>query len=245
MGFQRVKEYVSSAIDGGCYSIYSFRKIPSQATTAGVWCDLSMAAGNPPAQYYASEPLVAATLLGRKGIYHNDAVYPKTKHLSRIMSITSTANAVPSVLKLCDYLLYYPLVDMDSTDQQDMDNTVTLPRYSTGFGVKMMAVATAPFTGGATLSISYTNSDGISGRTTSVVSITGAGNMGSLIHGGVLANSTGPFIPLQSGDNGVRSIEQVTFNSPNGGLCSLVLVKPLCDTIMREITAFLELMESQ
>jgi len=39
---------------------------------------------------------------------------------------------VPITMVMCDYLLFYPQVDMDSVDPQAMDNTVTLPRYESG-----------------------------------------------------------------------------------------------------------------
>ena len=41
---------------------------------------------------------------------------------------------------LADYLLYYPTIVDGNTDPQVMNNTVTLPRYTDGKGVMMMAV---------------------------------------------------------------------------------------------------------
>ena len=49
-------------------------------------------------------------------------------------------------------------------------------------------------------------------------------------------NASNPFIGLQNGDKGVRSIESVTMLGIDTGLFSLVLVKPLVQTCFREIT---------
>ena len=50
------------------------------------------------------------------------------------------------------------------------------------------------------------------------------------------ANASNPFIGLQDGDSGVRSIESVTMLGVDTGLFALVLVKPLVQTCFREIT---------
>jgi hypothetical protein len=47
----------------------------------------------------------------------------------------------------------------------------------------------------------------------------------------------GPFIPLQAGDSGVRSIETCTFLTGDVGLITLVLVKPLASFSIYDITA--------
>jgi len=52
--------------------------------------------------------------------------------------------------------------------------------------------------------------------------------------------SGNPFIGLQSGDSGVRSIESVTMLGADVGIFSLILVKPLATTMIREQTAPVE-----
>jgi len=69
---------------------------------------------------------------------------------------------------LLDYLLYYPSIDDGTLDEQVMDNTVTLPRYTDGKGVQMMAITTGVRTGGQTFQVKYTNSDGVAGRLSSI-----------------------------------------------------------------------------
>lgn len=238
MGFNSFRDYVVAEVDNGQSYISSFRKIPSQATSLGNWADLSMASGNPVPNYYASSPLVAATLPGNEGIYTGSSVSPLTKHLKSIQMMTVTAAAVPSTYYLLDYLLYYPFVDMDSTDPQNTTNIVTLPRYTDGKGVQVMLVAQSSYTGGATYSITYTNQDGVSGKESRLCKSNSATTTSTLISTGTgLTGAFGPFIPLAQGDSGVRSVEYITFYSGNGGIASLVLVKPLAEMSLREITA--------
>lgn len=238
MGFNSFRDLVIGEVDNGQNYISSFRKVPSQATSLGNWADLSMSPGNPAPNYYASSPLVAATLPGNEGIYTGAAVSPSTKHLKMIQMMSVTAAAVPSTYYLLDYLLYYPFVDMDSTDAQVLTNTVPLPRYEDGQGVEVMLVAQSSYTGGASYSITYTNQNGVSGRESQLCTSNSATTTSTLISTGTAtARSFGPFIPLAQGDSGVRSVENITFTSGNGGIAALVLVKPLAEMSLREITA--------
>lgn len=225
---KRIKDIIDG-IDDGRINTSSFRKVPSQATTAGVWCDLSMASGNPVPNFYTGPQLAATILDGNKGIYAGNG-----NLLFEVLAYAGGANAAPITMILCDYLLFYPQIDMDSTDTQTMDNTVVLPRYETGEGVRMFLVAQYPFTGGAMFSVTYTNSAGVSGQSTGTVRSNTAANISSFVHSGAVADSYGAFLPLQSGDTGVRYVESITFNSPNGGLAAIVLVKPLYTTLIRE-----------
>lgn len=230
----RVKDIVDS-ISNGKINTSSFRKVPSQASTAGVWCDLSMASGNPSPNFYSGNELTATALEGYKGLAKGSGEY-----LFELTTYTSSANAAPITLTLCDYLLFYPQVDMDSVDPQSMDNTVTLPRYTSGEGVQMFVVAQYPYIGGVDFSVTYTNSDGVAGRSTGTIRCNTATNIASFIHSGSFANSFGAFLPLQSGDKGVRAVESITFASPNGGLGAIVLVKPLYNTMIRELASPVE-----
>lgn len=238
-GFGNVKAYVD-AILGGAEHFCSFRKVPSQATTAGWWADLSMAAGNPLPNYYASAPLAAATLDGMRGIFHGVAQAPASKFLTQIGVVTPTAGLVGQY-RLMDYLLYYPFVDGDETDTQLMDNTVTLPRYEDGEGVQVMAVAVAPTTGGGTFTFDYINQDG--NLVTSPVqgcSSASAGISSIVTSSPAVANTNGPFLKLANGDTGVRSIQSVQMIVANGGLMALVLVRPIADTVVREVNTMKE-----
>lgn len=242
-GFANVKALADAELAG--QSTYAtWRKSPSQVSTAGVWFDLSMSPGNPAPQYYAASPMVAKTLSQSVdgGLFHGGAVSPSTKHLKRVTALTATATALPMPMILCDYLLFYPFVDEGSTDEQPMDNTQALTRYVTGEGVQVMAVSVAGRTGGQTFRFTYTNSAGVSGRVSQTVIQNTAAANGNIVSSQNANNlARGPFVPLQQGDTGVRSIESVQMISgPDVGLFSLVLVKPLAQMSIRGIDAPVE-----
>lgn len=227
----------------GAEHLSSWRKQTNVITAAGFWQDLSMSAGNPSPNYYASAPLISAALAQSTdgGIRHGGNVYPATKYLRQICAYTVGAGSVPLPMILCDYLLYYPVIDESVVgDPQLMTNSVTIPRYTTGEGVQMMAVVTAPHTAaGPTFNVSYTNSQGVSGRTSRTVTMNGQFVNGTILTTApATAGCIGPFIPLQQGDTGVRSVESVTILTLGEvGLFTLVLIKPLANLFLRGIDA--------
>jgi hypothetical protein len=242
-GFANVKELVDAELDGKT-SYRTWRKSPSQASSQGIWFDLSMSPGNPAPQYYAAAPGVAIALSRSNdgGLDHGNNVAPATKHLRRMTILTSTATALPMPAILCDYLMFYPFIDEGTTDAQPMTNIVTVPRYTTGEGVQIMAVSVAGRTGGQSFSVTYTNSSGVAGRTTELVIENSATANGNIVTSDrAVAAARGPFLPLQAGDTGVRSIESVTMAGPDVGLFTLVLVKPIAQLSLRGIDAPVEI----
>ena len=240
MAIVNTKQLIDCELEGRVRQ-YVWRKTPSQASTAGIWFDLSMSPGNPPAQYYIGS-ILSSTVLARStdgGFQHGANVSPSTKYLRSVTAMTSTATALPMPLILCDYLMCYPFVDMSVTDQQDMTNTNVLTRYTDGKGVMVMAVLTNAGVGGQSFFFTYTNSDGVTGRISKTVQMNAATAIGSIVTSSVsTANQSGnPFIGLQDGDTGVRSIESVTMLGADVGLFALVLVKPLLYTAVNETTA--------
>lgn len=231
MGFANVAR-IPQAYDAGRSWISAFRKgVSSAATPTSGWVDYSYFAGSPPANFYASSPLVAAEVEASRGIYVPTVGSNYTQHLMnlRLMTqasgATSTANARQSIL-LCDYLLYYPFIDTDAVgEQQDLDNTITIPRYDWG---QVIAVSQSAASTVGQFTISYTNQDGVPGRTSqntfTLSTLTGGGQVATT---DISAAGFSPFINLQAGDYGVRSIESVTFTAAGGGLMALVIVKPL------------------
>jgi hypothetical protein len=229
-----------------------FRKVPVQATTAGTWFDLSMSPGNPVAQYYAAAPLVSKALYksdgvgisGSGGIDHGGDVAPRSKYLRRMMVMSAVAGQVPMVLYLCDYLLYYPFIDEGfGSSLQSMTQVDTLPRYTTGEGVQMMAVIVAAHGFAAdTFTVTYINEHGVEHTTPLVAMNTANSATGSILTSQTtLTRANGPFLPLAAGDSGVRSITGVTLTSGiDTGLFTLVLVKPLATLSLRGVDAPVE-----
>ena len=238
-----IKELVDAEL-AGKERRYTWRKTPSQVTTAGLWFDLSMSPGRPVPKYWFDAPPAIAkqiTYSADGGLEHGGGVSPSEKYLRMTTGIATVATALPLTMILCDYLLYYPSVDDSVLDEQVLDNTVTLPRYTDGDGVQVIAVSVAGRTGGARFYFTYTNSDGVSGRTSQIAYQNSAAALGTLQNSGANNNASAmPFIGLQAGDSGVRSIDSVFMLDADVGLMTLILVKPLGTSVIREITAPVE-----
>jgi hypothetical protein len=242
MGFVNLPDLVDAELAGQVRRA-SFRKVPAVVTVQGGWYDYSMSPGKPAPQYYAATPLTAQTLSRSVdgGFEHGPDVSPATKYLRQFLGICVTAGGVPQRQMLLDYLLFYPFIDMGTADEQSMINVQTLTRYDDGDGVQMMAVLVAPHgLVGDTFFVTYTNQDGVGGRVTPLHTMTTA----VAVNGTILTTQTagagrfGPFMTLQAGDTGVRSIEAVQCTAGTDvGLFTMVLVRPLAEWTIRGIDA--------
>jgi len=241
MGFDRVGTFATGMDTEGKRRDFTFRKAPTQTTGAGIWFDLSMSPGNPVPNYYIGAAGVFTRMAQSTdgGVYHGQAVSPATKHLHSLMALTPTAAATPLPMILLDYIGFYSFIDESVTDEQVLDNAVAPSRYADGDGVQVMAVVVAGQTGGQEFSIRYTNQDGVTDRVTPLHRTTTQSVNGTIItSSGAAVNSRAPFMALQEGDSGVRSIQGFTQGAPGDvGLLALVLVKPLADLVILGIDA--------
>lgn len=235
-GISSYKELVES-VEAGKECTYYWRKAPSVTVTQGIWFDMSMSPGMPVPQYYAATPMQATPMSfsGDKGIVHG---YAPTKYLKSITTLGTQANPYPMNMILCDYLMFYPFIDEGTTDPQVLDNTNSLTRYTDGEGVRIMLVTQGARAGSPYVTVSYTNQDGVSGRTTVSHRMNN-----EIFNGGIatsnraVADSGNPFLALQQGDTGVRSVESVTLATADVGLFAIVLVKPIAQTQILAVSA--------
>jgi hypothetical protein len=237
MALASVKQMIDAENNGQTF-FSAWRKTPTQTTNAGIWFDLSMSPGNPAPNYYAAAPNIALRLAQSTdgGIPHGGNVAPLTKHIKQFTAMTASASAAPLPMLLCDYLLFYPFVDMSVTDPQPMDNTSGINRYVSDKGIQIMAVEVAGQSGvgNPQFNITYTNQNGVSGRVTPNVACNAQVVNGTIISTSAATNkSAGPFLPLQAGDTGVQKIDSVQFLTPDVGLIAFVLVKPIMQLAIR------------
>jgi len=234
MGFANAGEFANADELGQCW-ITQFRKtIASAATTTGGWIDYSYSPGSPPVNFYASTPLSAALIEADKGI-KIPSVSPMTQHMKALTLMTantaSTANSRQRAI-LCDYLLYYPFIDTDAIgEDQLMDNTVTIPRYTGG---KVIAVAQSASSTIGTFTFTYTNQDGVSGRVSQPHSTFVVSGGGQVVSADGVGASYNPYLALQNGDVYAKSIESCTFTGAGGGQLALVIVKPLFNSYITQ-----------
>ena len=221
---------VYSAVDAGRIHIQRFYKTAS-TTGDGQWIDWAYASGQPAydariGTALAFNPFVAS---------RNDAIYfpgIDSAHERRILEITlhtiaGGASQATLSAQVYDLLGVYPLIDGDSTDEQLLDNALTLPRYADGAGVVAVLVNhVAPMLAAANGVMTYVDAAGVD-RTSSIrVALTGQNKAASAIAGG---GGAGAACPLGMGTvgGGVRRINSIQFAAAPGGLFAVYLLKPL------------------
>lgn len=232
---------INDAYAAGQTKISTWRKAPTQTTATGIWFDLSMSPGNPIPNYYAAAPLNFTALKQSTdyGLPHGGSVSPSVKYLHKLLiTPMGVATLAPTTVMLLDYVGYYPFIDM--ADTIEMVGATVLPRHTDGEGLQIMAVEVASQIGGvASFFLTYTNQDGTAGRTSATCFCNTQVVNGTIINSAAAPTATypsGPFIPLQRGDTGVRSIEAITWLTADVGLITLVLVKPLATIALENIS---------
>lgn len=235
---------LADAMEGGESHTAFFFKSGSTGNGAR-WFDFSMAPGIPRYNAYVGSPLAFTPLYGsgNNGIYLGpEPTDGKKRVLTKVGVQCSNATAFVDSFLIADYLGFYPLIDGDNTDSQDLDNSVEWSRYASADNVHCMPVCYAAQVTDGMCVVTYTNSDGVSGRTSTFMLLGGNGPGSCVATAADQATSRAatPFIPLQSGDRGIRAIESVQMQTPVGGFVTLVLMKPLASMQTHELGTFCE-----
>lgn len=243
MGFNSYDDMITKLTAGNKISTHISKARPAVAGVAQTFESWWQMSGYPAAGTYGGVALEAAqnnsTDVGAIPIH--SAVSPLTAHLLTLGMQTSGGGNLGSIL-LYDRLLHYPNLNANTSASQTLSNPVALPRYTTGMGVMAFLEVTTNF--GATASnftMNYTKEDGTAGRTSTLVAMGTSSAQNRLPHTGVAANQFGPFIPLQAGDMGIRSVQSAQFSAAMGaGVAALVLAKPLAILPLPTATAMTE-----
>lgn len=229
MGFSSVDDLVNEITTNGKFQRSTFQKtsINGATSAAGRWHSLFQGNGIPSAGSYTGTAGVATVLNSSSAgalPLGDSTVTPDTRHLLNIQAITPSTVVTPASLILCDFLLYYPACVVTGTPTT-MNNTATLPRYADGVGVQCI-VETQTANGATTpaLTLNYrdqsdSDQDGL--VMTSPVASAPIGNL--------YAYNGGPFLPIASGDTGIKRINSYTLASGTTGTVAFVLVKPLAE----------------
>jgi len=103
------------------------------------------------------------------------------------------------------------------------------PRYTNGVGVVAFveSLAAVP-TSGTAVTLNYTNTNSVSGRVSSTVTVAAASHR--------VFGNPGPFISPQAGDTGIKSIESISIATASALNIAVVVCKPLF--VMPLTTAF-------
>jgi hypothetical protein len=236
MSFSSMDDLISEMTSGKTNMFNWNKATGASAYTAGRWYDFSSLSGSPIANAWAGSSLTwttcnEATGNGTQnfGIPHFGNVSPDTKHVINVMATTAVTTGVPSQLILLDLQGYWPGISTNTTALQSLSGTPSL-RYESGSGCRLFFVqTTAAGATGANLSVSYTSSLGITGRTLpTTVSMTPSAIVSHIAHSGTAVANYGPFLPLADGDTGVQNVSNVQFSAAMGaGVGALCLARPL------------------
>lgn len=226
-----------AAISAGKTTRYDWNKITGGAAyTAGRWYELSSLAGLPVANAFPGTALAWQTCDEAAGngtqifgMPHGGNVSTDVKHALNLAAWSTAATGVPGTLMLVDMQGYWPGINMNVATSQALTGVPTL-RYADGAGLRaFLAIRTSSGATAHNLSYSYTNQAGVSGRVQPVtVSCTASAITPHITHSGTAANNYGPFLPLASGDTGIRTFASVQLSAASlAGTAALVLCKPL------------------
>ena len=158
-----------------------------------------------------------------------------TKHLLTMSAQTAGATTVPITLLLVDLLGCYARIDGNVGTAITLANTLTLPRYTTGAGVMAYSVVAPAATGvnAHNVLMTYTNQANVNTRNLpQTVAATASAVNSHIYHSGTAANNIGPFLPLQAGDTGIRSVQtwqQTAANGTASTFTNLVLARPIME----------------
>lgn len=225
---------LNRAFDLGKVHLQRFQKNAGTAH-AIKWADCTFASGQPAYDAHVGVPLAFTPCVAQK----NDAIWfpsvaageERYLHSATLWSNQATYNG-PISVQLFDLVGYYPLLDGDSVDLQECDNSLTLPRYSDGSGVFMAIVNhIAPGLQNGLATINYTNSDGVDKTITVDVPNNGQNLVCSGCRTTAGAVSSTWAVPIGS-DRGVRRVNSVQYSVAPGGLHCLYLLRPLATMVL-------------
>ena len=218
--------YVGMLVAGTCNGVAQTAGTYITAISAGVSFTMSaVATGTGAIDLTCSFPT----------IWHGGNVSPDKKRLVDGGIYITAAAFGASNAKLIDCVGYYPIsgTDVTGTTQRVLNNTLTLPRYTDGNGLRAMFVTTvAPTAGGPNLSeFTYVNQDGAIRSCPVTVSLGATPIVGHIPHTDAGASKFN-IIPLAAGDYGIQRVNSFTFSGgtayTGSGQMALVLFRELC-----------------
>ena len=247
-GFTSLDDFINQATTNGKFWRTDWNKLTfgTTAHTAGMWYLLSQTGGNPAASSIlgtgtnlAFQALTDATATAA-GIQHGGDV-GGYKQIINASAFSASATTMPAIFMLVDLLGFYPITTVTTTGAKTLNNTVTLPRYTTGAGVQAIVVpSTVMGAATPTITLGYTNSVGTASRATPSTPALPLGNtaaaVSSVVYSGTGSGKYGPFMPQANGDAGIRSVQSISLSASYvSGVLNLLLVKPLLTMPMTTI----------
>jgi hypothetical protein len=195
-----VKTASRTALAANWFSVFDVAGSPG----AGVLAGTSVSAGVVPTDATAGCPTINAFGAGNTGY----------------IEAVDFGSSVACRIRLYDLLWKggaYPFSAAQVlTGQPSFESRVTLNGAPDYKGVQIWLEAVTAFTGNQSIAVTYTNQDGVTGRSTGTIATGIAPILGRMLQ-----------LPLQSGDTGVQKIESVTSTVSTVGTFNVLLLRRL------------------
>ena len=233
-GYTGIDDVVSSMIRDGKFLNRSFSKAYTTAALA-IWNDYWPVGGYPQAGVYAGAAKTAVQFNNSVagGIWVGGDVSPETKHLFTVSAMNDSN--LTTLWLLYDRVLAYEACTLVN-GSQNMTNVLAAQRYASDgqSGMRIMCTVQTTLGGAANLTVvTYTDQSGNSGATVPGATMsfdTAPTTPGTNLAAGcciIVANQNVLFLPLATGDSGVRSIQNYTCSANQTGTFVFVLARPL------------------
>ena len=212
MAITTLDGYIASA-----KQVITFLKVTSISTVAGIWFSMFDLSGNPGAGVSAGTSTnagVVPTDLTAGTPFINAYGGGATGYLTKLQFGAQVACR----LMLCDLLFKAGAYAFNAavTLAAQPSYTSRVPGGTDFKGLRIFIETVTSFTGIPSFAITYTNQDGVAGRTTGVVSAVVALTARRMFE-----------MPLQAGDTGVQKIESVTATVATVGSFNVLVIRPL------------------
>lgn len=200
----------------------------SATTVATSWHSIINATTKLPGGTFAPANIPGGTATNRAttGALSAGLTNPSGTDKKYLLTVGFTSTSTLNMLILADILVAAANINANSSTAQTT-NTTALTRYTgtaSAGNLVTFEVTTALGATASTFSLSsYTNSAGTASRSGTALAMTT-----SAIVGRIQPSNLGPFMTLQAGDIGVRSVESVTLTTAMGaGVMNMYLYRPL------------------
>ena len=243
MGFSSQDDLISQITVNGKMDSIVYQKTTPAAGLAGHWQHAINGVGSIPAATFsgAEATFVATDNTWSEGaIPIGDQTSPATKHILNMGASVVAAAGAPWVVLPIDLVGYAKLTTTNVSTTGAKTITMTpisntaanVDRYANGEGLRAFVASYATMGANApTMVMTYTNSAGTPGKTTTAGCVsTAAAPSGIILNSGNAANKYGPFLNLAAGDTGIKDIESLTWGGTAhaSGSVFIGLCKPLC-----------------
>lgn len=202
----------------------------SQTSVATAWHSMINSTSKLPSGTFAPTSIPGGTATNRSttGSLSAGLINPSGTDKQYLITCGLTSSATINMVILVDMLIAASNINANVATAQTV-NTTALTRYTGTASAGNLLTFEVTTALGATASnvtvSSYTNSAGTTARTTSALAMTTSAITGRLQP---IALTGNPFVPLASGDIGVRSVETLQFSAAMGaGVLNLYLYRPL------------------